>query len=161
VSAPEVFLDRAGLKSWYPSHTACSLVNIQTAIWTLHEIKWNVYEVYWCFIIVNVHTIRGTDTPQVFPLLNVSASSGHLQVRNHLFIFLLLSLHWPLFTHWECVACTVFMWYPVLRNVLNIEYLKYYQKKKYAIERPNVPEDGHIRPKRKGKTYGISVPRIV
>jgi hypothetical protein len=35
-------------------------------------------------------------------------SSGTLGFYNRQFLFLLLSPHWPVFTHWECVVCTVF-----------------------------------------------------
>jgi hypothetical protein len=50
--------------------------------------------------------------------------SGILGFYNRLFIFLLLSPHWPVFTHWEYVVCMVFIC-PVLRNVLLMGYLKY------------------------------------
>jgi hypothetical protein len=42
-------------------------------------------------------------------------SSGTLGFYNRLFLFLLLSPHWPVFTHWECVVCTALIC-PVLRN---------------------------------------------
>jgi hypothetical protein len=31
----------------------------------------------------------------------------YIRPHNHLFLFLLLSLHWSVFTHWECVVCMV------------------------------------------------------
>jgi hypothetical protein len=34
-------------------------------------------------------------------------SSGIFGFYDRLFLFLLLSPHWPVFTHWECVVCMV------------------------------------------------------
>jgi hypothetical protein len=64
------------------------------------------------FITVSIYTICGTDTPYVFAFTACFGlmwpSSGTLGLtHNHLFIFLLLSLHWPVFIHWECVVCMV------------------------------------------------------
>jgi hypothetical protein len=65
---------------------------------------WMFY--FLCFIFVSVYTIRGTDIPYVFSFLHVSAwwgTSGTLGLTVTCFIFLLLSLHCRVFTHWECV----------------------------------------------------------
>jgi hypothetical protein len=66
-----------------------------------------------CFIVVSVYTIRGTDIPYVF-LYYMFRPDGaifrYIRSHNHLFLFLLLSLHWPVFTHWECV----YVWFYVM-----------------------------------------------
>jgi hypothetical protein len=31
----------------------------------------------------------------------------YIRSHSHLFLLLLLFLHWPVFTHWECAVCMV------------------------------------------------------
>jgi hypothetical protein len=62
------------------------------------------FDVLFCF---RLHNSWYRYTIRFFPCFGLM---GHLQVHtthNHLFLFLLLSLHWPLFTHWVCVVCMV------------------------------------------------------
>jgi hypothetical protein len=65
-----------------------------------------------CFIMVTAYTIRGTNTSHVFPH-NMFRPDGaifrYTGVLQWPFSFLLLSPHWPVFTHWECMVCTVFL----------------------------------------------------
>jgi hypothetical protein len=58
-----------------------------------------------------VYTIRGTKAPHVFPhdmFRPDGAIFRYIGVLQSPFSFLLLSPHWPVFTHWECVVCMVF-----------------------------------------------------
>jgi hypothetical protein len=64
-----------------------------------------------CFIMVTVYTIRGTNTPHVFPHDMFRPDGNifrYIGVLQSSFSFLLLSSHWPVFTHWECLVCMVF-----------------------------------------------------
>jgi hypothetical protein len=56
-----------------------------------------------CFIIVSIYTICDIDTPYAFyiyymfwPDVAIFRYSGS---HNHVFLFVLLSLHWPVFAH--------------------------------------------------------------
>jgi hypothetical protein len=65
-----------------------------------------------CYIIVSVYTICGTDIPYVFfyyMFRRDGATFRYIGLIITYFLFLLLSLHCPMFTHWECVVCMVFM----------------------------------------------------
>jgi hypothetical protein len=44
-------------------------------------------------------------------------SSGTFGFYNRLFLFLLLSPHWPVFTHWECTVCMVFICHFVVKCI--------------------------------------------
>jgi hypothetical protein len=68
-------------------------------------------------------------------------SSGKLGLDNRLFLFLLLSPHWPVFTHWECVVCMLFMPF-LLWNVLLMGYLKYWNITLLILCYAYMPETG-------------------
>jgi hypothetical protein len=57
------------------------------------------------FIVVSVYKIYGTDISYVIAFTKFFGL-GWLSLGT-LGLFLLLSLHWPVFTHWECVISMV------------------------------------------------------
>jgi hypothetical protein len=63
----------------------------------------NLYYYYWCLLVVVC-----INTPCTLYGLHVSDYSGHHQVHIAFQVTLLsicyTSLHWPVFTHWECVV---------------------------------------------------------
>jgi hypothetical protein len=86
-----------------------------------------------CFIMVTVYTIHGTNIPHVFPhdiFWLDGAIFRYIGVLQSPFSFLLLSPHWPVFAHRECVVCMVFLCpfckIYCLWDIKNIKILNYY-----------------------------------
>jgi hypothetical protein len=66
--------------------------------------------IFTMFYHVPIYTIHGTDIPYVFSYYVFRPDRTilrYIRSHKHLFLFLLLSLHWPVFTYWECVVCMV------------------------------------------------------
>jgi hypothetical protein len=85
-----------------------------------------------CFIMLSVYTIRVWYNYTRFFLTTcfslMGASSGMLGFIQSSFCFLLLSPHWPEFTHWECVVCMVFcpfLWNTSILFTVMYKILKY------------------------------------
>jgi hypothetical protein len=75
---------------------------------------------YYCFSLHNSwyrYTIRFFRSPTCFGLMG--AILRYIRTHNHLFPLLLLPPHWSVFTHWECIVYMIFLWCPVLPNILN------------------------------------------
>jgi hypothetical protein len=83
---------------------------------------------FFCFIMASVYTIRLWDKYTTrFPhdmFRPDGAIFRYIGVYTISSFLLLLSPHWPAFTHWKYVVCMVFVC-PFLWNVLFMGYLKY------------------------------------